>query len=767
MKNKWITLLAVLLVVVILAALFFIVKSNAEGNNLELYKQITEKMKEGGKIHTLMPDIEHLLGQSFMQTDIGNYTNILGAYINFRKNDFQNADRFFQNVKFEGNVYDIQDYVYYWWGQTLWKWYKKTGETRHLEKAAVCFKQVAENPASPMNRSALLEFIKSKYYSGDYSFYNSLPEKFVEEISAIRKSALPEMLYILADANNKKGKKQKAQDYLLRLWKTYPYSKWADKAELLLEEMGKTESIRYPALSAGELLDVYHLTHSKNRGKNQLKQLSHRLDTLKTKIGNILKHRVNLLYGKIYYNLGQRPKSIRFLSQSLNSRDTDTRLESAYYLIRHARNWYQFSRLKSIVRSIDQPRYRKSEYFDKAAYAAGFAFMRKKRYREAIPIYKTVLKKGIENNEYYDHALWRLQWCYYHLGDTQNAIKVLDKLQKIKEWEEYAIYWTAYIRHKKGEQETARALYKYLLNNSGFTYYGILAWETLKKDFGVEIDFEKDKKDFVEMKVGMIEDEQRNTRYKTLKENGLFEFAAAELKAYLKEKGISRYETETYWRPYGAELAKLYFYTSKYINAGLRLYWVYKDEILKGARNIPREFWDIYYPVFYKNTIDKYAGIYGVNRKFLYAFIRQESFYEPFVVSYAGAIGVMQIMPGTGKQIAKDIASDLGIRSYSTKLLYNPEINIPMGIYHLKKHLYEKIENHVHKKKITNAYGKDILQALMIAGYNAGIGRSYRWVKETRFQNQQELIDQFDIPETRRYVKLVFKHLFLYDRYKK
>lgn len=767
MKNKWLIFLAGILILVITAALFFFIRHNSQKENIQLYAHITGKMKEGGKIHTLLPDIEYLLDRPFLQTDIRNYANILAAYINYRKDNYPAAEKFFRNVKFQGKVFDVQDYVYYWRGKNLWQWYTKTNEKSHLQQAKTCFKQVAQHPYSPMKETVLTDYIKSQYYSDDYSFYDALPDNFAEKIAQTKKSALAEMLYILADANRKKGNRKKCLEYLVRLWKTYPYSKWGERAEIMLEEMKESASIQYPALSARELLDTYDLAYEKNRTKDKLKYIQHRLDILKTQIGNTLQDRINLLYGKVFYVLGPRSRSIQFLTRSSRSGDIETRLESIYFLVRHARNYYQFSQINRLVRSIDSPGYRRSEYYDKTTYAAGFAFMRKKRYSQAIPIYKTVLEKGRNNNEFYDHALWRLQWCYYHLGRYDEAVNILEKLGENKEWEEYATYWTAYIRQRKGQLQDARRLYEYLLKNSGFTYYGMLAWQNLKQFFNMSIDLEKGKQEYVEFKVGLIEDENRNTRYKTLKENGLFEFAAVELETYLEEKGIFRSENQEHWRPYGAELARLYFYTGKYIKAGWRLYWVYKEEILKGAINIPREFWDMYYPVFYKGTIDRYADRYGVSRNFLYAFIRQESFYEPFVVSPAGAIGVMQIMPGTGKQIAKDIASDLGIRSYSAELLYNPEVNIPMGIFHLRKHLYEKIEDYVHKKKISKAYGKDILQALMIAGYNAGIGRSYRWVRETTFDNQQELIDQFDIPETRRYVKLVLKHLFLYSRYKK
>jgi soluble lytic murein transglycosylase len=124
----------------------------------------------------------------------------------------------------------------------------------------------------------------------------------------------------------------------------------------------------------------------------------------------------------------------------------------------------------------------------------------------------------------------------------------------------------------------------------------------------------------------------------------------------------------------------------------------------------------------------------------------------------------MQIMPKTGEDIFKEIKSELGPSSYSTQLLYRPEINIPMGIFHLRKQLYEIIEAYINQRNINQAMNKDLYLTLTIAGYNAGIGSAFRWVREIEFENQQEFVDQIDYEETRNYVKLVLKHVIIYNR---
>lgn len=767
MKNRLIIIATSLLIIFLGVTLFLISKNLFQKGNLKKHEHIVKKMQQGGEIHTLLPDIASLLERPFLQEDIGNFAYILKGYINYRKANYKEAHQAFSHVKFVAQIPDIRDYIYYWWGNTLRELYQETSETKYLKQAKECFKKVTYTKSSPMKVNALFDYIRSSYYADDYSFYDALPENFDEAVKGLRASAIPEFLFLMAEANWLKGNKEKSTKYFVRLWKTYPYLTWREKAEQKLEQMGKSDAIRYPFISAGELLDIYELLYEKNKSNDALTFIEKRLENLKGKVRGLLAARVNLLYGKIYYRLGSKKKSRYYLNKAFASRHTEVKVQAAYYRMLHAKNSYYFSTLKRIVASINSTRLMESKYFEETAYLAGFDFMRKRRYREAIPIYKVVLRKVRENNSRYDQALWRLHWCYYHLRQYQNALYILEKLRAFNEWEEYALYWMAYLYQKMENMNAAKTLYRELLTTSGFTYYGIMAADMLKRYFDTEIDFSKNLREFIPLKVGRIEDPTRRNRYNLLKKNGLYEFAAIELKTYLKEANITREADEENWRPYGSELAKLYYYSSQYINAGIHLYQTYKEYVLKGGKNIPQWFWNIYYPLFYKEIIDKYADRYGISKNFLYAFIRQESFYEPYAKSSAGAIGVMQIMPGTGKNIFKDIASSLGLKEYSPQLLYQPEINIPMGIFHLRNNVYDKIENYIQKKRIKIPVENkvQIIKALTIAGYNAGLGRAYRWVRETPFDNQQELIDQIDIPETRRYVKLVFKHLSLYTRY--
>ncbi len=64
------------------------------------------------------------------------------------------------------------------------------------------------------------------------------------------------------------------------------------------------------------------------------------------------------------------------------------------------------------------------------------------------------------------------------------------------------------------------------------------------------------------------------------------------------------------------------------------------------------------YPREYRAHVEQHANFYGVEPNLVYAIIKAESGFRPHVVSYAGAVGLMQIMPVTYE---KDISGKLGL----------------------------------------------------------------------------------------------------------
>ncbi len=148
------------------------------------------------------------------------------------------------------------------------------------------------------------------------------------------------------------------------------------------------------------------------------------------------------------------------------------------------------------------------------------------------------------------------------------------------------------------------------------------------------------------------------------------------------------------------------------------------------------------YPMPYKTIVQQQASHFGVDPLLVTAVIREESKFMPKSESSAGARGVMQLMPET----AEWAAEKLGLKSYSTDQLYEPQTNIMLGSWYLSN-LSKQFNNNL---------------VLVLAAYNGGRGRVQEWLDKGEI-GPQGRIDKIPIRETREYVKKV---LDSYGKYK-
>lgn len=149
-----------------------------------------------------------------------------------------------------------------------------------------------------------------------------------------------------------------------------------------------------------------------------------------------------------------------------------------------------------------------------------------------------------------------------------------------------------------------------------------------------------------------------------------------------------------------------------------------------------RWWWDAAYPMPWRSIVDEHRG--ELPRALIYATMRQESGFQPEVVSRAGAIGLMQLMP--------EIATKLAGAPVTTYMLRTPSINIELGLQ----------EMHALAKEFDHVY------PLSVAAYNAGKNRVRRWLAESGKMELDRFVERIPFNETRNYVRRVSTH---YARY--
>ena len=175
----------------------------------------------------------------------------------------------------------------------------------------------------------------------------------------------------------------------------------------------------------------------------------------------------------------------------------------------------------------------------------------------------------------------------------------------------------------------------------------------------------------------------------------------------------------------------------------------YIKSIYPGYLNLPIDqntlpLLKLAYPLPYKDALLTEAAKNKVDPFLIAGLIRQESEFSAKVVSRSNAHGLTQIMPATGRELARR----LNIRNFSTGMLFNPAVNLKLGTYYFSR--------------LKDSLSGSIEQAL--ASYNAGKGRVTEWLARGEYQDPAEFIESIPFNETRNYVQAVIRNSAIYRR---
>lgn len=150
------------------------------------------------------------------------------------------------------------------------------------------------------------------------------------------------------------------------------------------------------------------------------------------------------------------------------------------------------------------------------------------------------------------------------------------------------------------------------------------------------------------------------------------------------------------------------------------------------------------YPLDYKEYIDKYAKENNIDPYLIASVINVESRFNKEAISPKGAKGLMQIIPSTGSWAAEE----LKIEAYEDDDLFNPDTNIKIGSWYLKK--------------LDKEFGGN--QDLVLAAYNGGSGNVKKWLKNEEYSSDGVNLEKIPFKETENYLKKVESN---YEIYKK
>jgi hypothetical protein len=154
--------------------------------------------------------------------------------------------------------------------------------------------------------------------------------------------------------------------------------------------------------------------------------------------------------------------------------------------------------------------------------------------------------------------------------------------------------------------------------------------------------------------------------------------------------------------------------------------------------------WELLYPMVHCAKVGERARRFGVDPYLVQSIAREESYFNRKARSSADALGLMQLLPGTGR----DMARWLNIPGFTPELLFNAEMNITLGSRYLRS--------------VMDTFSGAPLFA--VASYNAGPGAVARWRSSLPTDDLDAFMECIPYDQTRDYVKKVFRSRWNYTR---
>jgi soluble lytic murein transglycosylase len=343
-------------------------------------------------------------------------------------------------------------------------------------------------------------------------------------------------------------------------------------------------------------------------------------------------------------------------------------------------------------------------------------------------------------------GLWELGWSAYLSDDPASSIPFFDQLARLDRgtkssngatWRERALYWRGRAERQSGQIEAALQTWSDLVNRHPMGYYAILAGQRLAGD-GV-LPLSKKGPAPPGKPVDPAFSSLRLTPHPSLQTAvelvrvGLFSEARSDLHGRLAAGELS---------PDGLMLLVTLYKAGGNSKGG---YWVLRRNEHRGpAADVSnRATWLAARPVQFTDIARKHSRTHGIPASLALAIMDSESNFNPKAVSYAGAVGLMQVIPPLARTIAVNL---LGLRPPRARDMKKPNLNVRVGTRFLSELLSLFRGN----------------QVLAIAAYNAGSGAVSRWWRSRGHLATDEFLEEMPYRATAGYVRKVIAKQALY-----
>jgi len=520
------------------------------------------------------------------------------------------------------------------------------------------------------------------------------------------------------------GQTQEAERVFKRLLLGHPLGSEAQIARAKLTAMGAEGSLTATELRS--LGDAYY-----NAGRYELAAEQYR--ALARESGLDAQARNGFAVAEAACDL-----KLKLLSSAQVEALADTKDENGarrlYLLMELARNRSDLEHQKQIVEQMESS-FPRSQWLAEALFSSANMYMLRRDYPTAVGYYSYLATHFPENTNA-AAAHWRAGWLSYREGLFADASRMFDEQIRLypgaKETVS-AIYWRGRLYEMQDHKPAnAAANYRTLIRAYQHFFYAQMARQRLAA-LGNAQPVAQPQLDSLQappvpaLQESFPADSPHLAKARLLANAGLNDYIAQEIAA---DPGSSSWSA----------LAEAQIYASygETYRAMRALKRALPYAATASIKSIPLVYWRILFPKPWWETIKTESAKNNLDPYLVASLIRQESEFDPSVVSYANAYGLMQLLPSTGKTLAREE----GISHFETFQLLDPEMNIRLGTRYLRQML--------------DKFGG--VQEYALAAYNAGDGRVVDWQSAGPYNGIDEFVESIPFTQTREYVEAISRN---------
>ena len=434
----------------------------------------------------------------------------------------------------------------------------------------------------------------------------------------------------------------------------------------------------------------------------------------------------------------QHPKPVPSYLASLNISDPEADAERLHALSQAYRSEKNEGAMLSTVEKCAE-KYPLSRWSEEALMSTGNYYWVLLDRSKAVSYYQRILDSFPGGKNAYN-AEWRTAWVAYLQRAPYADEKITIFLRKypVSGGAVNALYWLGRNAEQGGNPGHARSYYRKAVERFPTTYFGQYAAMHLEKlgpgeedpsEVLTQIPAAPPLRAFDEPIPANVAD--RWNRAQALRSIAFDSSAELELKAAYAATASPRFLVEA------AQAA----FDQGHFAAGMAYgRMAIPNFDARKFSEVPVNVWKVLFPLPYESSLRREAERNDFDPMFAAGLIRQESTFQADAVSHANAIGLMQIVPKTGRILAKQRKL-----KYTKASLFDPNINIQLGMMYIAD--------------LTRATGGPEYAA---AAYNAGEDRIALWKSERTYDEIPELVESIPFTETREYVQIVVRNAGMY-----